>query len=160
MDKAKTNGCWLDPANVTPRTKSVYPKPFDAPLEGREKRALGDPLGLTQFGVSLVTLAPGAWSSQRHWHHEEDEFIFVLEGEVTLVTDQGEQILGPGFAAGFPAGNADGHHLINRSEKPVVDLEVGTRAANEVAEYSDSDMIARKCDGRFVFTRKNDEPYP
>ena len=153
-------GSSLDPKSVTPRRRSAYPAPFGEPLAGREKRALGDPLGLTQFGVNLVTLAQGAWSSQRHWHHEEDEFIFVLEGEVTLVTDQGEQILKPGFAAGFPAGKADGHHLINRGEKPVLYIEVGTRAANEVAEYSDIDMVARKESGRFVFTRKNGEPYP
>ena len=159
MEKLKTNGCSLDPASVSPRTTTIYPKPFDAPLAGRVKRALGDPLGLSQFGVNLVTLAPGTWSSQRHWHHEEDEFVFVLEGEVTLVTDEGEQILKPGLAAGFPAGTANGHHLINRSEKPVVYLEVGTRAANEVAEYSDIDMMARKEGGRFVFTRKNGEPY-
>lgn len=150
----------LDPESVTPRRGSMYPAPFGEPLAGREKRALGDPLQLTQFGVNLVTLAPGAWSSQRHWHHEEDEFVFVVEGEVTLVTDAGEETLGPGMAAGFPAGNADGHHLINRSNRPVLYLEVGTRADTEVAEYSDIDMVARKCDGRFVFTRKNGEPYP
>ncbi len=153
-------GSSLDPKSVTPRRGSAYPAPFGEPLAGREKRALGDPLQLTQFGVNLVTLAPGSWSSQRHWHANEDEFIYVLEGEVTLVTDAGEETLGPGMAAGFPAGKADGHHLINRSEKPVVYLEVGTRAANEVAAYSDIDMVARKCDGRFVFTRKNGEPYP
>jgi uncharacterized cupin superfamily protein len=107
---------WLDPKSVTPRLGSIYPPPFDEPLQGREKRALGDPLGLTQFGVNLVTLAPGAWSSQRHWHGNEDEFVYVLEGEVTLVTDQG-----------FSAGNANGHHLINRSDKPALYLEVGTR---------------------------------
>ena len=110
-------GSSLDPKSVTPRRGSIYPAPFGEPLAGREKRALGDPLQLTQFGVNLVTLAPGAWSSQRHWHANEDEFIYVLEGEVTLVTDAGETILGPGMAAGFPAGKADGHHLINR-ERP------------------------------------------
>ena len=87
MEKAKTNACWLDPATVTPRTGGGYPKPFHEPLAGREKRALGDPLGLSQFGVNLVTLAPGAWSSQRHWHENEDEFVYVLEGEITLITD-------------------------------------------------------------------------
>jgi len=151
---------WLDPKSVTPRLGSTYPAPFGNPLVGREKRALGDALQLTQFGVNLVTLPPGSWSSQRHWHANEDEFVYVLEGEVTLVTDAGEETLGPGMAAGFPAGNADGHHLINRSDRPVLYLEVGTRAANEVAEYSDIDMVARKQGGRFVFTRKNGEPYP
>lgn len=153
-------GSSLDPKSVTPRRGSAYPASFGEPLAGREKRALGDPLQLTQFGVNLVTLAPGSWSSQRHWHHEEDEFIYVLEGEVALVTDAGEEALGPGMAAGFPARKADGHHLINRGEKPVVYLEVGTRAANEVAEYSDIDMVARKEAGRFLFTRKNGELYP
>ncbi len=153
-------GSSLDSKNMTPRRGSAYPAPFGEPLAGREKRALGDPLQLTQFGVNLVTLAPGSWSSQRHWHANEDEFVYVLEGEVTLVTDAGEETLGPGMAAGFPAGKADGHHLINRSDRPVLYLEVGTRAANEVAEYSDIDMVARKQGGRFVFTRKNGEPYP
>ncbi len=143
--------CWLDPIAAG----SIYPAPFADPLAGREKRALGDPLGLKQFGVNLVTLAPGAWSSQRHWHAHEDEFIYVLEGEVTLVTDAGEKILGAGMAAGFPAGRANGHHLINRSDAPVLYLEVGTRAESEEAQYSDIDMIARKENGRF-----DGEPYP
>lgn len=150
---------WLDPKSVTPRLGSIYPPPFDEPLKGREKRALGDPFGLTQFGVNLVTLAPGSWSSQRHWHANEDEFIYVVEGEVTLVTDAGEQVLTQGMAAGFPARNPDGHHLINRSDRPVLYLEVGTRAETEEAQYSDIDMVGRKRNGRFVFTRKDGEPY-
>jgi uncharacterized cupin superfamily protein len=151
--------CWLDPASVTPRVGSIYPAPFAEPLAGREKRALGDPLQLTQFGVNLVTLAPGSWSSQRHWHEQEDEFIYVLDGEVTLVTDEGETVLGPGMAAGFPAGKADGHHLINRGRATARYLEVGTRAATEEAHYSDIDMMASKRDGKFVFMHKNGEPY-
>jgi uncharacterized cupin superfamily protein len=150
---------WLDPKSVTPRLGSTYPPPFGDPIAGREKRALGDALELTQFGVNLVTLAPGAWSSQRHWHANEDEFVYVLEGEVRLVTDEGEAILGPGMVAGFPAGNANGHHLINRSDQPALYLEVGTRAPREEAQYSDIDMMVRKSDGHFVFTRKNGEPY-
>jgi len=150
---------WLDPKSVTPMRGSIYPAPFGDPLQGREKRALGDPLGLSQFGVNVVALAPGSWSSQRHWHANEDEFVYVLAGEVTLITDAGETVLKPGMAAGFPAGKPDGHHLINRSDKPVTYLEVGTRAPNEVAQYSDIDMVARKTDGRFVFTRKDGEPY-
>jgi uncharacterized cupin superfamily protein len=150
---------WLDPASVTPRLGSIYPAPFAEKHAGREKRTLGDPLGLSQFGVNLVALAPGSWSSQRHWHANEDEFIYVLEGEVTLVTDSGETLLGPGMVAGFPAGKPDGHHLINRGEGPVLYLEVGTRAATEVAQYSDIDMVGRKANGRFTFTRKNGEPY-
>jgi uncharacterized cupin superfamily protein len=120
---------WLDPDSVTPRVGSIYPAPFAEPLKGREKRALGDAAGLSQFGVNLVTLQPGAWSSQRHWHENEDEFIYVLEGEVTLITDAGEQVLKPGLAAGFPAGKTNGHHLVNRSDKPARYFEVGTRAA-------------------------------
>jgi len=152
--------CWLDSLAVAARTGSGYPAPFDEAVAGRAKRALGNALDLTQFGVNLVTLAPGVWSSQRHWHENEDEFVYVLEGEVTLVTDAGEKVLKPGMAAGFPAGRADGHHLINRSDKPVLYLEVGTRADHEEAHYSDIDMVARKEGGRFVFTRKNGDPFP
>ena len=118
QDTSDKKSPWLDPASVKPRLGSIYPSPFGEKLAGREKRALGDPLGLSQFGVNLVTLAHGSWSSQRHWHTNEDEFIYVLEGEVTLVTDGGETLLGPGMAAGFPAGKPDGHHLINRSGRP------------------------------------------
>ena len=164
MEKPNEKGqCWLDPVSVTPRVGSIYPAPFGAPLAGREKRALGDALKLTQFGVNLVTLAPGSWSSQRHWHAKEDEFIYVLQGEVTLVTNAGQKTLTAGMAAGFPAGKADGHHLINQSDKPALYLEVGTRAVEnpiEEAHYSDIDMIARKEGGRFVFTHKNGDPYP
>jgi uncharacterized cupin superfamily protein len=159
QDTSDKKSPWLDPASVKPRLGSIYPSPFGEKLAGREKRALGDPLGLSQFGVNLVTLAPGSWSSQRHWHTNEDEFIYVLEGEVTLVTDGGETLLGPGMAAGFPAGKPDGHHLINRSGRPTRYLEVGTRADTEVAQYSDIDMVARKEGGRFVFMHKNGEPY-
>jgi uncharacterized cupin superfamily protein len=150
---------WLDPKTVVPRVGSIYPAPFGEPLSGREKRALGDALRLSQFGVNLVTLAPGAWSSQRHWHANEDEFVYILEGEATLVTDAGETILGAGMVAGFPAGRPDGHHLINRGDMPVLYLEVGTRAAAEEAQYSDIDMMARRDGGAFVFTRKSGEPY-
>jgi uncharacterized cupin superfamily protein len=161
MEKSgETSHPWLDPMCLPPRRGSIYPGPFGDPLVSREKRALGDALQLTQFGVNLVKLAPGAWSSQRHWHANEDEFVYVLEGEVTLVTDAGEKTLGPGMAAGFPAGKADGHHLINRGDKPALYLEVGTRATSEEAHYSDIDMMARKEKGRFVFRHKNGEPYP
>jgi len=144
---------------VAARTGSLYPAPFDEPVAGRVKRALGNALGLNQFGVNLVTLAPGAWSSQRHWHENEDEFVYVLEGTATLVTDDGESTLEAGTAAGFPAGQPDGHHLVNRSDAPVVYLEVGTRAPEETAHYSDIDMKARR-DGRggFAFTRKDGTP--
>ena len=150
---------WLEPSTLPPPVGSIYPTPFGEPLEGRVKRALGDPLGLTHFGVNLVTLAPGTWSSQRYWHANEDEFVYVVEGEVTLVTDSGETVLTQGMAAGFPAGHPDGHHLINRGAKPAIYLEVGTRAETEEAHYSDIDMVVRKENGHFVFTRKSGEPY-
>lgn len=102
---------------------------------------------------------PGSWSSQRHWHATEDEFVYVVEGELTLLTDTGEKVLKSGMAAGFPAGKADGHHLINRSSAPALYLEVGTRVENEEAQYSDIDMMARNEGGRFVFMHKNGEPY-
>jgi len=147
----------LDPARVEPRIGSSYPRPYDAPCATRERRALGNALGLTQFGVNLLTLPPGAWSSQRHWHLNEDEFVYVLEGEVVLVTDAGEQVLGPGMVAGFPAGKRDGHHLVNRTGKPVRVLEVGTRAQNEYAEYSDIDMKVMSNAPGDRYTRKNGE---
>jgi uncharacterized cupin superfamily protein len=159
MEESDKQSPWLDPAGITPRLGSIYPKLFGEQLAGREKRALGDPLGLSQFGVNLVTLASGSWSSQRHWHAKEDEFVYVLEGEVMLVTDAGEIVLGPGMAAGFPAGRPDGHHLINRSGSSVRYLEVGTRADTEEAHYSDIDMMAKKEGGKFHFMRKNGEPY-
>jgi uncharacterized cupin superfamily protein len=158
MSERKSRG--LDPMEVSPRTGSIYPEPYGDPIAGRAKRALGDALGLTQFGVNLTTLAPGSWSSQRHWHENEDEFVYVLEGEITLVTDAGEILLKPGMAAGFPAGRPDGHHLINRTDRPAHYLEVGTRAPTEVAHYSDIDLGGRKEGGRFVLTRKNGDPYP
>jgi uncharacterized cupin superfamily protein len=161
MEKPNEKGqCWLDPVSVTPRAGTIYPAPFGAPLAGREKRTLGDSLKLTQFGVNLVTLAPGSWSSQRHWHAKEDEFIYVLQGEVTLVTNAGQKTLTAGMAAGFPAVRPTDIISSIKSDKPALYLEVGTRTVSEEAHYSDIDMIARKEGGRFVFTHKNGEPYP
>ena len=149
----------LDPAALSPRIGSSYPAPFDEPCKEREKRVLGDPLGLTQFGVNLTILAPGAWSAQRHWHRHEDEFVFVLEGEVTLISDAGEQRLTAGMAAGFPAGVEDGHHIVNRSDRPASILEIGTRAAEEFADYPDIDMKVEMKDRVFRFMHKNGDPY-
>jgi uncharacterized cupin superfamily protein len=151
----------LDPRTVAPRRGSSYPAPFRAAVEHRQKRALGDATGLTQFGVNLVELPPGCWSAQRHWHSHEDEFVYVLDGELTLVTDAGEQVLRAGMAAGFPAGTPDGHHLINRTDRPATYLEVGTRR-DEVDEvdYPDIDMAVRHGpDGRQMFVSKSGEPY-
>lgn len=152
--------CWLDPRTIAPRRGSSYPAPFAKAVDGRAKRALGDALGLTQFGVNHVVLEPGAASSQRHWHAVEDEFVFVVEGELVLVTDEGETVLKAGMAAGFPAGRADGHQLVNRSDRPSAYLEVGTRAESEHVVYSDIDMLAKKEGGTFVFTDKSGRPYP
>jgi uncharacterized cupin superfamily protein len=140
---------------------SKYPQPFDAPCRARERRRLGEAAGLTQFGVNLMRLPPGAWSSQRHWHAREDEFVYVLSGEVWLVTDAGEELLRAGDCAGFKAGVRDGHHLQNRSATDAVLLEIGTRDDEDWGEYSDIDMVfkpARYSDGG-GFAHKNGKPY-
>jgi uncharacterized cupin superfamily protein len=137
---------------------SRYPAPFDEPCASRLRKCVGDAAGLTQFGVNLTRLPPGCWSSQRHWHTAEDEFILVVAGEVVLVTDSGEEILRQGECAGFKAGSADGHHLQNRSQREAVILEVGTRQPDQdEVFYSDIDMQVLK--GRGGFVRKNGEPY-
>lgn len=147
------------PASLPGRRGTIYPKPFDAGLEGRVKRALTDALGLSQFGVNLTTLEPGAMSSQRHWHAKEDEAVYILSGEATLITDDGETVLTPGMAAGFPAGVANGHHLVNRGTVPVTYLEIGTRSADEDATYPDIDLTGVKRGGVFRFFHKSGEPY-
>ena len=150
----------LDPAEVPAREGSTgYPEPFNELCRGRTKRVLGDTLGLGNFGVNLVTLAPGAGSAQRHWHSHEDEFIYVVAGELSLVTEDGEQVLAAGQAAGFPAGRADGHHLVNKGTAPATYLEVGDRNAEDVCSYPDIDLhLAPTPDGH-VFTDKKGEPY-
>lgn len=138
---------------------SRYPAPFDAACASRLRNCLGDAAGLTQFGVNLTRLPAGCWSSQRHWHTAEDEFIFVVEGEVVLVTNSGEEILRQGECAGFKAGSADGHHLQNRSQRDAVILEVGTRQPDQdEVFYSDIDLRVLK--GRGGFVHNNGEPYP
>jgi uncharacterized cupin superfamily protein len=150
----------IDIAKIAPRTGSSYPTAFKAPIEGREKYALGNAVGLTQFGVNLTRLKPGAASAQRHWHENEDEFVFVLEGEVVLVEDTGETLLRPGDAAGFKAGVANAHQLINKSARQVLYLEIGTRAPTERSHYPDVDLVGEN-DGRgYRFTKKSGEPYP
>lgn len=146
----------LDPSTLEPRTSSGYPEPFRSRVLPREKRALGDPLGLTKIGVNLTTLPAGKESSMRHHHTLEDEFIYVLEGEVVLITDRGEQVLGPGMCAGFPAGNNDGHQLVNRSDRPARYLEMSNRDPADRAAYPDVDLAyAKDANGRAVFTRKD-----
>ena len=141
------------------RAGSAYPAPFHEPCMGRTRRALGDAVGLSQFGVNLQRLAPGAWTSQRHWHTTEDEFVWVVEGEVVLVTDEGEEVLRPGDCAGFKAGVANGHHIQNRSAVEAVLLEIGTRdPENDGCDYPDIDMVARaREDG---YRRRDGTPYP
>ena len=117
----------IDVAELAAVVGTLYPSPFDAPCRARQRRKLGDAAGLSQFGVNLLRLPPGAWSSQRHWHTGGDEFVYVLSGEVVLVTDGGEEILRAGDAAGFPAGDSNGHCLQNRSGSDVQVLEIGTR---------------------------------
>ncbi len=150
----------IDKDAVPIRTGSSYPAPFDADVAGRTSQALGRAGGLTQFGANLVTLQPGAMSSQRHWHANEDEFVMVTEGELVLVQDAGETVMGPGDCAAFPAGVPDGHHLLNRTDAEARFLVIGTRAPREVATYSDIDMRVEVEDGRMTFTRKNGTPYP
>ncbi len=157
-DKAKPAA--IDPQTVEPHTGSGYPAPFDADCARREKRRLGDAFGLTQFGVNLVRLSPGQWSSQRHWHSREDEFAMVLEGELVLVTDAGEQIVGPGMVMGFKAGVADGHHLVNRSDGVAVYLEIGTRDPLDECGYPDIDMLLRIVDGQARFVHRDGTRYP
>jgi len=150
----------FDPAALPAQVGSGYPKPFCDPVAGRAKRRLGDVVGLTQFGVNLVTLPPGCQSSMRHWHKNEDELVFVVSGELVLATDEGEQVLTPGMAAGFPAGKPNGHHLINRTRRNATYLEVGTRwPGGDEADYSDVDMLMRVIDGDERFVRKDGTPY-
>ncbi len=149
----------VDPSTVPATVGSAYPPPFAAAVAAREKRALGDALGLSNFGVNLVRLAPGVLSSQRHWHSRQDDFVYVVEGELVLVTDAGEQTLSAGMAAGFPAGSGDGHHLINRSDEDALYLEVGDRSAGDDVDYPDIDMLRRRVDGGPRFVRRDGTPY-
>lgn len=148
-----------DPLKVPGRRGTIYPSEFAAGFDKRLKRALGDAGGLKQFGVNLTTLEPGAVSSLRHWHTNEDEFIYVLDGELTLVTDAGDEPLRPGMAATFPAGEPNAHQLVNRSAAPATYLEVGTRSVDDEATYPDVDLRFVKREGRRSFARKSGEPY-
>lgn len=149
----------LDAAQVPEQSTTGYPEPYKSRVAGRYKRRLGDAAGLKNFGVNLTRLEPGAESSMRHWHSKQDEFIYVLEGEVTLVTDAGRQKIKPGMGAGFPAGKPDAHQLVNETKKPVLYLEIGDRTPGDGATYADVDMAARVVDGKWVFTHKDGSPY-
>ena len=145
----------LDLTQVPVKTGSIYPAPYAAMMAGRSSLRLGDAGGLTQFGANLVSLAPGALSSLRHWHRHEDEFVMVTEGECVLVQDGGEVVMKAGDCAAFPAGSPDGHHFINRSDKVARFLVVGTRGPREVVSYSDVDMMIHQEAGKARFTYKD-----
>jgi uncharacterized cupin superfamily protein len=148
----------LDPQAVEPYTRCGYPEPYRSQVLPREKRKLGDACGLTRIGVNRTTLHPGKASSMRHWHSHEDELIYVLEGEVILKTDAGEQRLTAGMCAGFPAGVADGHQLLNRSDRPAVYLEISNRDSQDTGEYSEADLRWNPPGHRGKFTRKDGTP--
>ncbi|EDP66401.1 hypothetical protein BAL199_25679 [alpha proteobacterium BAL199] len=150
----------FDPMTVATHVGSSYPAAFAGPSAERVKRRLGDHGGLKNFGVNHVTLPPRSESSVRHWHTREDEFVMVLTGTVTLVTDAGEQVLSPGMCAAFPAGRSDGHALLNRTDTEATYLEVGDRIDGDEVDYPDVDMQVRWIDGDYVFVRRSDgTPY-
>lgn len=145
---------------VAPRTKpSNYPEPFASRMAGREKRPLGDLFGLSNFGVNLTRLLPGAGSALRHAHSKQDEFIYILHGHPVLLTDAGETQLSPGMCAGFKAGTGNGHQLLNRTSEEVIYLEVGDRSAGDSAMYPDDDIQAVFVEGEWQFAHKDGSPY-
>jgi uncharacterized cupin superfamily protein len=149
----------LDPATVPVKQGGDHPEPFRSAIAAREKRALGDALGLKNFGVNLVRLPPGVPSTLRHWHSRQDEFVYVLEGALTLVTEAGAQVLSPGMAAGFPAAVADGHVLENRTGADALYLEIGDRTEGDEVDYSDIDLLVRHIDGEERYVHKDGTPY-
>jgi len=148
----------VDIAAVPERKGVGYPKPFQEPCAERIRQRLGDAGGLKDFGVNLMRLPAGGWSSQRHWHSHEDEFVYVLAGELVLVEDEGETVLHAGDAAAFPKNTGNGHHLINRGAETAVYLEVGSRQPQDLTSCSDIDLKSANADGRFV--HKDGTPYP
>lgn len=148
----------IDLAAVPAESGSGYPPPFHGPCDDQVFKRLARHAGLSQFGVNLTVIEPGAWSSQRHWHSHEDEFVWVLEGELTLVTDAGEEVLSAGDCAAFRCGNPDGHHLVNKSGRPAKILEIGTSDPNDRCVYSDIDMVAEP--GGTGYRHRDGTPYP
>jgi uncharacterized cupin superfamily protein len=148
----------LDIESIRRHTGSSYPAPFDKPCLARVRRALGDAGGLSDFGVNLLELQPGTWSSQRHWHSAEDEFVWILDGEVVLVEDGSETILRSGDCAAFAKNSANGHHLVNRSNATATVLEVGTRSDDDVCTYPDIDMLIDSRIGHYA--HRDGTPYP
>jgi uncharacterized cupin superfamily protein len=149
----------VDVSKAEIRTVGRYPGGLHVCTEGREKVMVGDVCGLTQFGVNLTRLKPGTWSAHRHWHENEDEFVYIVEGEVVLIENDGETILRAGDCAGWKAGSPNGHCLVNRSGKDVVFIEIGTRAPDERCHFPDVDLHMAKDDGVVRFTRKSGESY-
>ncbi|MDE1973754.1 MAG: cupin domain-containing protein [Hyphomicrobiales bacterium] len=150
----------IDIAKLPVDSRSNYPEPFNRVVAGRSRKRLGNAAGLDQFGVNLTTLEPNAASALRHWHQNEDELVYVLEGELVLIEDGGETLLKAGDAAGFKANTPNGHHLVNRSTRDAVYLEIGTRATHERAEYPDIDMRMVRDDSGFRYLHKDGTPYP
>ena len=138
---------------------SGYPKPLDVPVAKRVRKRLAEAAGLTKIGVTLLRLPPGSWSTQRHWHIHSDEFVYILSGEVVLVTDEGEEVLRAGDAAGFKASERNGHHLQNRSAADATLLEIGNHLENDTAYYPDIDLIASLLDGRSILTHRDGRLY-
>lgn len=149
----------VDPQTLPIVEKTGYPPPLNERVRGRSRRKLGDACGLSQFGVNLTTLQPGSQSALRHWHVREDEFVYVLSGELVLVTDAGEQVLSAGHCAGFSAGKRDGHHFINRSTQPAQYLEVGSRLPGEIAGYPDDDIAMMMTVDGAKFVHKDGNPF-
>ncbi len=154
------NAIAIHATEVLPRTKpSNYPEPFASRMAGREKRALGDIFGITNFGVNLTRLAPNAISALRHSHSKQDEFIYILQGNPTLQTDEGKIQLSPGMCAGFKAGTGNGHNLINETSEEVVYLEIGDRTPGDEGSYPDEDLQALLVEGKWHFAHKDGTPY-
>ena len=158
-DKSRHELAALDPTTLPARTGTGYPEPHKRLVHGREKRQLGEAFGLKNFGVNLVRLPPGAASSLRHWHTRQDEFVYMIEGELVLVTDAGEQVLRAGMVAGWPAGRADGHHMINRSSRDALYLEVGDRTPGDGVTYPDVDLRADHESAKYIYAHKDGRPY-
>ena len=149
----------VDIAKVPVKSGTFYPAEFQAECLGRHKQTLGDVVGLTQFGVNITRISPGAASALRHWHENEDEFIFMLEGELVLAENGGEVVLKAGDAAGFKAGSGNAHRLINRSKRDAVYFEVGTRAKSEKVHYPDVDLVMERDEKSRRYLHRSGEPY-
>ena len=149
----------LDPNTLEEKRGSLYPEPFKSRMGDRGKRRLAQACGLKNLGVNLVTLGPGGQSSVRHWHTLEDEFVYVLEGEVVLVTNEGEQTLKAGMCAGYPAGSRNAHHFTNRSQRPAKYLEMGTNVPGDMAFYPDDDLSIQETENGIVYAHKDGRRY-